>query len=101
MRPMIAKRKNIKPQKWFRHLLISKRTKMSGDFRRSQLLQFPSTKILLKTSKFSKGLYVKAGATKYPNLCFYRNVQTVTYAIVDGSYVPTTTQTHQPDKTKA
>ncbi|KAH8516554.1 hypothetical protein H0E87_004776 [Populus deltoides] len=66
----------------------------------SQLLQIPSTKILLNTSKFSEGLYVKAGATKYPNLCFYRNVQTVTYAIVDGSYVPTTTQTHQPDKTK-
>lgn len=73
---------------------------MSGAFCLSQLLQIPSTKILLKTSKFSKGLYVKAGATKYPNLCFYRNVQTVTYAIVDGSYVPTTTQTHQPDKTK-
>ncbi|KAJ6685982.1 NUCLEOLAR GTP-BINDING PROTEIN 1 [Salix purpurea] len=73
---------------------------MSGAFCISQLLQTSSTKILLKTSKFSQGLYVKAGATRYPNLCFYRNVQTVTYAIVDGSYVPSTTQTHQPDKTK-
>ncbi|KAJ6953037.1 nucleolar GTP-binding protein 1 isoform X1 [Populus alba x Populus x berolinensis] len=55
---------------------------------------------VLSIASANAGLYVKAGATKYPNLCFYRNVQTVTYAIVDGSYVPTTTQTHQPDKTK-
>ncbi|CAK7347698.1 unnamed protein product [Dovyalis caffra] len=73
---------------------------MSGAYCLSQLSQISSTKILLKTSKFSKGVYVKAGATKYPTSCFCRNVQTVTYGIVNGSYVPTTSKTQQPDKTK-
>jgi hypothetical protein len=70
---------------------------------RFSFFRFPSgwlVNSVLSIAIANAGLYVKAGATKYPNLCFYRNVQTVTYAIVDGSYVPTTTQTHQPDKTK-
>ena len=35
------------------------------------------------------GLYMVPGTDFYPALCFCRNMQTATYEIVNGSYVPT------------
>ncbi|KAJ9188584.1 hypothetical protein P3X46_003927 [Hevea brasiliensis] len=63
-----------------------------------QLRQISSTKFLLRSSNFSPGLFVKAGITKCPTLCFCRRIQTVTYDIVNASYVPTPTTKQQQQK---
>ncbi|KAK9273636.1 hypothetical protein L1049_018446 [Liquidambar formosana] len=62
-----------------------------------QLWQVPSTKLLLRSSKFSKGSYLLPGTEVYPTLCFCKRIQTATYEIVDGSYIPAT-QSKQNNK---
>ncbi|XP_059454350.1 uncharacterized protein LOC132184648 [Corylus avellana] len=64
-----------------------------------QLCQIPSTNMLLRSSKFPRGLYVIPGWKIYPTLYFCKSLQTTTYEVVNGSYVPTT-QTKQEKETK-
>ncbi|KAB8653876.1 hypothetical protein FH972_026172 [Carpinus fangiana] len=65
-----------------------------------QLCQIPSTNLLLRSSKLPRGLYVIPGWKIYPTLYFCKSLQTTTYEVVNGSYVPTT-QTKQEKETKA
>ncbi|CAN1310300.1 Nucleolar GTP-binding protein 1 [Linum perenne] len=54
---------------------------------RSFLLNSPPGLLLIQT-------------IKYPGFCFCRNVQTISYQTVKGSYVPTTSQAVQPETVK-
>ncbi|PSS10087.1 Nucleolar GTP-binding protein [Actinidia chinensis var. chinensis] len=74
---------------------------MSGTSSLLQLWHIPSTKRLFTRSKFSKGLYMVPGTDFYPALCFCRNMQTATYAIVNGSYLPTAETKQNKIKDKA
>ncbi|KAI8545543.1 hypothetical protein RHMOL_Rhmol07G0047900 [Rhododendron molle] len=65
---------------------------MSGTSSLIQLWQIPSTKLSFARSKFSKGRYM------VPALCFSKDMQTVTYEIVNGSYVPN--DQNKPNKVK-
>lgn len=56
---------------------------MNGTSSLIQLWQIPSTKLLAR-SKFSKVV----GRYMVPSLCFSKDMQTATYEIVNGSYVP-------------
>ncbi|KAF7137805.1 hypothetical protein RHSIM_Rhsim07G0039900 [Rhododendron simsii] len=67
---------------------------MSGTSSLIQLWQIPSTKLSFARSKFSK----VAGRYMVPALCFSRDMQTVTYEIVNGSYVPN--DQNKPNKVK-
>ncbi|CAL2240720.1 unnamed protein product [Prunus armeniaca] len=53
-----------------------------------QLCQNPN-RLLLRSSKFSKGPYLIPSARIYPVLCFSKEIQTSAYEVVKGSYVPT------------
>ncbi|XP_057513468.1 uncharacterized protein LOC130795413 isoform X2 [Actinidia eriantha] len=74
---------------------------MSGTSSLLQLWQIPSTKLLFTRSKFSKGLYMVPGTDFYPALCFCKNMQTATYEIVNGSYLPTAETKQNKIKDKA
>ncbi|KAG2669070.1 hypothetical protein I3843_14G017200 [Carya illinoinensis] len=73
-----------------------------------QLCQIPSTNLLLRSSKFPRatnklprntGMNVIPVWKLYPTLCFCKTVQTTTYEVVNGSYVPST-QTKQEKEMK-
>ncbi|KDP28914.1 hypothetical protein JCGZ_14685 [Jatropha curcas] len=72
---------------------------MTGASSVLQLWQITSTKYLLRSSKFSQGVCVKAGITKHPISCVYRHMQTVTYEVVNASYVPTPQAKQQQNET--
>ncbi|KAJ8755778.1 hypothetical protein K2173_024322 [Erythroxylum novogranatense] len=61
---------------------------MNGALCLWQLCHVSSTKLLSKSSIFYDGLYIKVASRKNANLCIRRNVQTVAYEIVNGSYIP-------------
>ncbi|XP_021897965.1 nucleolar GTP-binding protein 1 [Carica papaya] len=76
---------------------------MSGAFWLTlQQWQMPCTKLLLlRSSKFSRGLYEKAGPRRHPTLYSCRNMQTATYEVVNASYVPITPSQKQQDTSTA
>ncbi|VVA35978.1 PREDICTED: nucleolar [Prunus dulcis] len=53
-----------------------------------QLCQNPN-RLLLRSSKFSKGPYLIPSARIFPVLCLSKEIQTSAYEVVKGSYVPT------------
>ncbi|XP_048331035.1 nucleolar GTP-binding protein 1 isoform X1 [Ziziphus jujuba] len=55
-----------------------------------QLWQTPPNRLLFKSSNFYKGIYVVPGAKIYRPLCSCKSIQTTSYQVVNGSYVPTT-----------
>ncbi|XAR63310.1 hypothetical protein NMG60_11023203 [Bertholletia excelsa] len=74
---------------------------MIGTSSLSQLWQIPSTKLLFARSKFSRGQYMVHGRKAYPVLCLCKNMQTTTYEIVNGSYLPTAQTKENKIKHKA
>lgn len=64
------------------------------------LWQLPSTALLFRRTKFSKGLCVVPGIVINPKMGFYRGMQTIAYTVVNGSYVQTA-QTELQNKDKA
>ncbi|RZC69307.1 hypothetical protein C5167_034139 [Papaver somniferum] len=54
----------------------------------SQLWKIPSTRILLANSKLPKGSSLLSATEIRATVCFCRKMQTQTYEIVNGSYVP-------------
>ncbi|EEF35900.1 nucleolar GTP-binding protein, putative [Ricinus communis] len=62
---------------------------MNGSLSLLQLRHIPSAnKFLFRSSNFCQGLYMNARVSQCPNLCFSRHTQTITYEIVNASYVP-------------
>ncbi|GAB4862017.1 hypothetical protein Ancab_037271 [Ancistrocladus abbreviatus] len=61
---------------------------MSGSSALFQLWQIPSNKILFRSSNFARDLKMVTDAAVYPPMCFYKKIQTATYEVVNGSYVP-------------
>lgn len=59
----------------------------------------PSSKFLLRNSKHLHGKYLSRRGCVYPIVCFCKSLQTNTYEVVKGSYLPTT-QTAQNPKSK-
>lgn len=59
----------------------------------------PSSKFLLRNSKHLHGKYLSRRGCVYPIVCFCKSLQTNTYEVVKGSYLPTT-QTAQNQKSK-
>ncbi|KAF5186535.1 nucleolar GTP-binding protein [Thalictrum thalictroides] len=53
-----------------------------------QLWYIPSSKLFLRSSKLHKGLFLESGKEVSPSMCFCRKLQTTTYEVVKGSYVP-------------
>lgn len=59
----------------------------------------PSSKFLLRNSRHLHGKYLSRRGCVYPIVCFCKSLQTNTYEVVKGSYLPTT-QTAQNPKSK-
>lgn len=78
----------------------TERVKMSGTSSLLQSWQIPSTKLLFRISKISKGLILPSGREPYTSLCFSKTIQTAAYKIVKGSYLPAA-QVMQQDKAPA
>ncbi|KAF8013906.1 hypothetical protein BT93_I1690 [Corymbia citriodora subsp. variegata] len=72
---------------------------MNGVHSLIQQWQLPSSKFLLRNSKHLHGKYLFGRGCVYPIVCFCKSMQTNTYEVVKGSYVPTT-QTAQNPKSK-
>ncbi|GMH17186.1 hypothetical protein Nepgr_019027 [Nepenthes gracilis] len=53
-----------------------------------QLWQIPSDKLLCKSFKFPRDLKQIASTRRYPIICFCKEMQTATYEVVKGSYIP-------------
>ncbi|KAI5647569.1 hypothetical protein M9H77_33574 [Catharanthus roseus] len=62
---------------------------MSGTSNLLQLWQIPYTSLLFRRSKLPKGLYLMPKLAVNPTLCSCKHMQTTTYEVVQGSYVPT------------
>ncbi|XP_034694220.1 nucleolar GTP-binding protein 1 isoform X1 [Vitis riparia] len=71
---------------------------MSGTSHLIQLWHIPSTKLLLRSSNFSKGSYLVPAAEIYPTKIFCKKIQTTAYRIVNGSYVPVPQNKKQSNK---
>ncbi|GAB2290213.1 hypothetical protein Dimus_038094 [Dionaea muscipula] len=50
--------------------------------------QIPSNKLFFRSSKFSRDPKLISNTTIYPVLCFCKAMQTATYEVVNGSYIP-------------
>ncbi|XP_030548772.1 nucleolar GTP-binding protein 1 [Rhodamnia argentea] len=72
---------------------------MNGVYGLIQQWQLPSSKFLLRNSKRLHGKYLLHRSCVYPIVCFCRSMQTNTYEVAKGSYLPTT-QTAQNTKSK-
>ncbi|XP_056162504.1 nucleolar GTP-binding protein 1 isoform X2 [Syzygium oleosum] len=72
---------------------------MNGVYGLLQQWQLPSSKFLLRNSKHLPGKYLLHRTRVYPMVCFCKSMQTNTYEVVKGSYLPTT-QTEQNTKSK-
>ncbi|KAK9094495.1 hypothetical protein Scep_025964 [Stephania cephalantha] len=55
-----------------------------------QLWQMPLTKPLLRTASLRTGLLSGLRTGSCSVMCFFREVQTISYAVVDASYIPVT-----------
>ncbi|KAI3997266.1 hypothetical protein MKX01_009110 [Papaver californicum] len=53
-----------------------------------QLWKIPSTRLLVTNSKLSKGSSLLSATEIRATVCFCRNMQTQTYEVVNGSYLP-------------
>ncbi|KAK9145247.1 hypothetical protein Sjap_005150 [Stephania japonica] len=63
-----------------------------------QLWQLPFTKPLLRTASLRSGLFRGLRTESCSVMCFFRGVQTASYAVVDASYIPVTRNTAETAK---